>query len=134
GGNEGFSIGGTACCGSAWSRRYAGLVGSMMNRYRQGGGAAVYWFLIPTPSSPAFVSLVHAVNLGITLAASRFPDGVHAFDLRPTFSPGGRYAERIVYHGQDVAIHESDGFHLSAAADLIVARLFIARLHQDGVL
>jgi hypothetical protein len=134
GGNEGFSIGGTPCCGPAWSRRYAGLVESMMNRYRQGGRAAVYWFLIPTPSTPAFVSLVHAVNLGISLAASRLPTGVHAFDLRPTFSPGGRYTDSIVYRGQHVAVHESDGFHLSAAADLIVARLFIARLRQDGVL
>ncbi len=134
GGNEGFAIGGAACCGPAWSRRYAGLVASMMSVYRQGGAADVYWFLIPTPSAPAFVSLVHAVDLGISLAAGRFATGVHVFDLRPVFSPAGRYIDSLAYRGQTIVVHESDGFHLSGAADVILARLFAGRLRDDGVL
>jgi hypothetical protein len=134
GGNEGFAIDGTACCGAAWSRRYAGLVQQMMARYLQRGAATVYWFLIPTPSKPEFVRLVDAVDRGIVLAASRFPQGVHTFDLRGMFSPGGRYIDGLDYHGQRITVHEPDGFHLSAAADVIVARLFIARVRADGLL
>ena len=106
----------------------------MMAHYRQGGAAVVYWFLIPTPSKPAFVSLVAAVDRGIEIAAAGFPHGVHTFDLRPTFSPGGRYIDSLDYHGQTITVHEPDGFHLSAAADVIVAHLFVARLRRDGVL
>lgn len=134
GGNEGFPIAGTPCCGVAWSRLYARLVGRMMAVYRQHGGAVVYWFLIPTPSRPSFVSVVTAVNRGIIMAARRFPRDVHAFDLRPTFSPGGRYLDRVDYQGRSITVHESDGFHLSTSADVIVAHLFVARARRDGVL
>ena len=125
GGNEGFRLGGAECCGPEWSKAYAVRVGSMMRAYRQNGAAVVYWFLIPTPSSEPFVRVVRAVNRGIELAASRFRQGVHVFDLRPRFSPGGRFL---------AGVHEADGFHLSASADVIVARMFIARLRHDGVL
>jgi hypothetical protein len=134
GGNEGFPIAGTACCGAAWSRRYARLVGQMMAGYRQHGAAAVYWFLIPTPSKPAFVSIVNAVNRGIIIAASRFRRDVHTFDLRPTFSPGGRYLDRLNIAGRSITVHETDGFHLSTSADVIVAQMFIARVRRDGLL
>lgn len=134
GGNEGFAIDGTPCCSAAWSRLYARLVGRLMATYRQHGAAAVYWFLIPTPRKPAFVTLVNAVNRGIIGAASRFPHGVHTFDLGPTFSPGGGYLDSLRYRGRSITVHEADGFHLSASADQIVAHLFIARLRHDGLL
>jgi hypothetical protein len=134
GGNEGFPIDGTDCCGAAWSIRYAGLVERMMDVYRQNGAAVVYWFLIPTPSAPSFVRVVDAVNRGIVRAAAEFPDGVNVFDLRPTFSPGGRYIDSLDYDGREITVHEPDGFHLSASADVIVARRFVARLRADGVL
>jgi hypothetical protein len=125
GGNEGFRLGGAECCGPEWSGAYAVRVAAMMRAYLQNGAAVVYWFLIPTPSSEPFVRVVRAVNRGIELAASRFRVGVHVFDLRPRFSPGGRFLP---------GVHEADGFHLSASADVIVARMFIARLRHDGVL
>jgi hypothetical protein len=68
------------------------------------------------------------------MAARRFPRDVHAFDLRPTFSPGGRYLDRVDYQGRSITVHESDGFHLSTSADVIVAHLFVARARRDGVL
>lgn len=134
GGNEGFRLGHAECCGADWSREYAGRVAAMMRVYRQGGAAAVYWFLIPTPSREPFIKVVSAVNRGIVSAAARFREGVHFFDLRPTFSPGGRYIDSLTRDGQTITVHESDGFHLSESADRIVARMFIARLRRDGLL
>lgn len=134
GGNEGFRLGGAECCGSDWSRAYATRVAGMMRSYRQGGAASVYWFLIPTPSREPFVKVARAVNRGIVSAAAQFPEGVHFFDLRPTFSPGGRYINSLTHNGRTITVHESDGFHLSESADPIVARMFIERLRRDGVL
>ncbi len=134
GGNEGFSLSGVDCCSSAWSQEYASRVAGMMRLYLQHGAAAVYWFLIPTPSREPFVRVVRAVNAGIILAAAEFPRNVHVFDLRPIFSPGGRYIDSLTYHGQTITVHEPDGFHLSASADVIVAHLFITRLREDGLL
>jgi lysophospholipase L1-like esterase len=134
GGNEGFRLGAAECCGGDWSREYATRVEGMMRAYRQNGAAVVYWFLIPTPSREPFVRVVRAVNAGIETAAANIKEGVHVFDLRPVFSPGGRYIDTLTRNGQTITVHESDGFHLSASADRIVARMFIARLHHDGVL
>ncbi len=134
GGNEGFRLGSAECCGADWSREYAARVAGMMRTYRQGGVAKVYWFLIPTPSREPFVKVVRAVNRGIVSAAAQFPEGVHFFDLRPTFSPGGHYINGLTHDGQTITVHESDGFHLSESADRIVARMFIAQLRRDGVL
>jgi lysophospholipase L1-like esterase len=134
GGNEGFRLGAAECCGADWSRQYAQRVEAMMRTYRQGGAAVVYWFLIPTPSSEPFVRVVRAVNQGIVEAAARVGEGIHVFDLRPVFSPSGRYIDTLTRDGQTITVHESDGFHLSAAADRIVAKMFIARLREDRVL
>ena len=134
GGNEGFRLGSAECCGADWSREYATRVAGMIRAYRQGGAAVVYWFLIPTPSKEPFVKVVRAVNRGIEIAAAQFPEGVHVFDLRPTFSPGGRYIDSLTLDGQTITVHEPDGFHLSESADRFVARMFIARLRRDHVL
>jgi hypothetical protein len=75
-----------------------------------------------------------AVNHGIIRAAAQFREGVHVFDLRSTFSPGGRYINSLTRGGQTITVHESDGFHLSASADVIVAHMFIQQLRHDGLL
>jgi hypothetical protein len=134
GGNEGFRLGRAECCGADWSRQYAARVAGMMRVYLQHGAAAVYWFLIPTPSSEPFVRVTRAVNRGIEIAAAEFREGVHVFDLRPVFSPGGRYIDSLTHDGRTITVHESDGFHLSASADVIVAQMFIQRLRRDGLL
>ena len=134
GGNDGFPLGGVDCCGVAYARQYALKVEGMMRTYLQNGRATVYWFLIPTPSKPEFVRLVDAVNRGIEIAAAQFPHGVHVFNLRQVFSPGGRYIDSLTYGGQTITVHEADGYHLSASADVIVAHLFLARLRRDGLI
>jgi hypothetical protein len=105
----------------------------MMRTYLQHGKATVYWFLIPTPSKPDFVRLANAVDRGIVIAAAQFPHGVHVFNLRTIFSPGGHYIDSLTYHGQTITVHEADGYHLSASADVIVARLFLAALRHAGL-
>ncbi len=135
GGNEGFRLGHAECCGTDWSSEYAVRVAGMMRTYLQSGAAAVYWFLVPTPSSEPFAQVIRAVNRGIVAAAARFHgEGVHVFDLRPVFSPGGRFINSLTTGGHTITVHESDGFHLSAAADVIVAHMFVARLRTDGLL
>ncbi|HTZ87011.1 MAG TPA: GDSL-type esterase/lipase family protein [Solirubrobacteraceae bacterium] len=134
GGNEGFRLGTADCCGDDWSQAYSERVAGMMRTYRQGGAASVYWFLIPTPSKEPFVKVVRAVNRGIISAAAEFPEGVHVFDLRPVFSPGGRYIDSLTHDGRTLTVHEPDGFHLSASADTIVAHMFVERLREDGAL
>jgi hypothetical protein len=134
GGNEGFRLGSAECCDARWSHEYANRVAGMMRVYRQDGAASVYWFLIPTPSKEPFVRVMKAVNRGIISAAARFPQGVHVFDLRPVFSPGGRYINSLTLDGRTITVHEADGFHLSESADPFVARMFIERLRHDGVL
>jgi lysophospholipase L1-like esterase len=134
GGNDGFRLGSAECCGEGWSREYADRVAGMISDYRQGGAATVYWFLIPTPSREPYVRVARAVDLGIELAAARFREGVHLFDLRPEFSPGGRYINSKTVGGHTFTVHESDGFHLSSAADGVVARMFVERLRADGLL
>lgn len=134
GGNDGFSLSGVACCSEAWSREYAIRVAGMMRVYLQHGAAAVYWCLIPTQSREPFVRVVRAVNDGIILAAARFRHNVHVFDLRPLFSPGGRYIDSLYYGGRTITVHEADGFHLSASSDVIVAHLFIDQLRRDGLI
>jgi hypothetical protein len=134
GGNEGFRLGRAECCGLDWSSAYADRVAGMMRVYLQRGAGAVYWFLIPTPSSEPFVRVVRAVNRGIVMAAGRFREGVHVFDLRGVFSPGGRYIDSLTHAGRTITVHEADGFHLSASADGIVAHMFVAQLRRDGLL
>jgi GDSL-like Lipase/Acylhydrolase family len=134
GGNEGFRLGSAECCGTDWSREYAARVAGMMRVYRQQGAASVYWFLIPTPSKEPFVKVVRAVNRGIVSAAAQFPEGVHFFDLRPVFSPGGRYIDSLSHDGRTITVHETDGFHLSESSDRLVAQMFIEQLRHDGVL
>lgn len=133
-GNEGFAVGGVDCCGLDWSSQYALKVEGMMRTYLQDGRGAVYWFLTPTPSSANFALLVNAVNRGIVIAAKAVGRGVHLFDLRPMFSPGGRYIDTLSYAGQTITVHEPDGYHLSQSADVIVAQLFVARLRRDGLI
>ena len=54
GANEGFPMPGRGgeqieCCGPDWAAEYAYRVRRMMNTYRRGGRARVYWLTLPAP-------------------------------------------------------------------------------------
>ncbi len=139
GGNEGFPIRdpqGTlvGCCSGAWSAGYALRVEEMMRTYLRGQAGRVYWFLLPTPRQRNFQSVFDGVNAGIRMAAARFPGRVGLIDANAFFTPGNRYRDYMVYRGHGLVIHESDGVHLSDAANPIAASLVAARLRADHVI
>jgi hypothetical protein len=106
----------------------------MMRTYLRGGSGRVYWFVLPTPRPGNFQSLFQGVNAGIRAAAARFRGRVALIDAASFFTPGGRYRDFMTYHGHGFVIHESDGIHLSTAADQVAAGLVAARLLRDRVI
>ena len=134
GANDGFSIGGAGCCGAAWSEGYANLVAEMMRTLLRGSHGRVYWCLLPTPSPANFKNVFDGVNAGIRRAAKRFPGRVGVIDLNAVFTPGNVYRNYMVYDGHGFVIHETDGIHLSAASDVVVAQLIRQRLIADRVI
>ncbi len=135
GANDGFNLpgvqGGTVmCCGQGWIDAYAVRVRSMMTSYLRRGAGRVYWFLLPTPRKQTFVPYYQAIDAGILEAAASFPSGVHVVDIRPIFSPGGRYRQYV----GSVNAREKDGIHLSAAGDKIALRYLLGLMRADGTL
>jgi hypothetical protein len=139
GANDGFSVRDpqgkvVGCCGRAWSAGYALLVERMMRTYLRGNAGRVYWFVLPTPRPSNFQSLFNAVNAGIRSASRRFPGRVGLIDANAFFTPGNRYRDFMTYHGRGFVIHESDGIHLSTAADHIDASLVVRTLRADHLI
>ena len=107
----------------------------MMRTYLRGSaGRALYWYTLPAPSRPDFHRLVDLINAGIHHAASPFPGRVGVIDADAFFTRGDRFRDGMSYHGAGFTIHESDGFHLSAAGDQVAAALLVNRLTADHVL
>ena len=139
GANDGFSVRGpegkvVGCCGSGWSAGYALLVERMMRTYLRRNAGRVYWFVLPTPRPGNFQSVFNAVNAGIRAASRRFPGRVGLIDANAFFTPGNRYRDFMTYHGRGFVIHESDGIHLSTAADHIDASLVVRALRADRII
>jgi hypothetical protein len=106
----------------------------MMRTYLRGNAGRVYWFVLPTPRPSNFQSLFNGVNAGIRTAARSFPGRVGLIDSNAFFTPGNRYRDFMTYHGQGFVIHESDGIHLSTAADQIDASFVARALRSDRVI
>jgi lysophospholipase L1-like esterase len=139
GANDGFGVSGPShhpvtCCNSSWSAGYADLVAEMMRSYLRGKAGRVYWFVLPTPRPGNFRSLFDAVNSGVRRAARRFPGRVATIDANAFFTPHDRYRDYMTYHGHGFVIHEPDGIHLSAASDVVAARLLVRRMIADRVI
>jgi hypothetical protein len=134
GANEGFPLGGAACCGRAWIRRYAGRVRRMMRAYRRGRAGVVYWLTLPTPRDARFARVFGPVNRALRRAASRFGPQVRLIDLRPVLAPGGRFRRAIRYRGRRVVVRQDDGVHLSPAGASIAADLVIRAMRRDRIL
>jgi hypothetical protein len=54
GANDGFAMGGIACCGRPWIAEYARRARRMMRTYARDGRARVYWLLLPLPRGGPF--------------------------------------------------------------------------------
>lgn len=130
GANEGFELPGPngsqiKCCDPAWAAEYAFRARRMMNTYRRGGRARVYWLTLPAPRESDRQRIARAVNAAIEVAAQPYRAHVRVLDMEALFTPGGRYRDAITVDGRPQIVREPDGIHLNARG---------AELASDAVL
>jgi hypothetical protein len=119
------------CCGLAWTAEYSNRVRQMMNNYRQGGAARVYWLTLPGPRSAARQRISRAVNAAIGVAAEPFRAQVRVVDLTSLFTPGGRYRASMDVGGQPTIVREPDGVHLNDAGASLALSPVLSALRAD---
>lgn len=138
GANEGFPMrvpgaGTVACCGVGWATEYANRVRRMMNTYRRGGRARVYWLTLPLPREAARARIARAVNAAIEVAASAYGAQVHVLDMAGRFTPGGRYRDAMTVGGEDTIVRQADGVHLNDAGAKVAADAVQAAMRPDFI-
>ncbi|MEA2431105.1 MAG: uncharacterized protein QOI19_1578 [Thermoleophilaceae bacterium] len=136
GANEGFPMKGAGgreiqCCGVDYAAVYASRVRQMMNTYRQGGAARVYWLTLPTPRDPDRQKVARTVNAAISVAAEPWRSQVRVFDTVPIFTPGAKYRDAMDVGGQQKIVRESDGIHLNAAGSSLLADRLLPAIDRD---
>jgi len=134
GANEGFPLPGPSgtqlqCCGAAWAATYANRVRQVMNTYRRGGKALVYWLTVPTPREVARVRIERSVNAAVTVAAQPWAGQITVLDTIPIFTPGGRYRDSMPIGGRPTLVRESDGIHLNEAGSSLLAGVLLRAFH-----
>jgi lysophospholipase L1-like esterase len=136
GANEGFPLPGPGgknvdCCGPDWAAAYANRVRRMMDTYRQGGGARVYWLTLPIPRDGDFAEVARAVNAAIEVAAQPFRAQVRVLDMTELFTPGGKYRDAMTVDGRKRIVRDSDGIHLNGTGAGLAADRVIEAVHRD---
>jgi hypothetical protein len=134
GANDGFPMGGAACCGRAWRLEYAQRARGMMRTYAREGRARVYWLLLPAPRGGNFRKVYFAVNAALRRAARGLEDDVRIVDLVEVFTPGWRYRDSMPVGGRTVRVRQSDGVHLNTTGASLAATLVIRALRRDRIL
>jgi lysophospholipase L1-like esterase len=138
GANDGFSMPGPGghmvnCCSAEWAAIYATRVRQMMNTYRQGGAARVYWLTLPTPRESIRQQIARVVNAAIEVAAEPWRDQIRVIDTVPVFTPGNKYRDSMTINGQPTIVRESDGIHLNDAGSSLAEKLVLAAVDRDFV-
>jgi lysophospholipase L1-like esterase len=136
GANEGFPIPGPDgeaidCCGPGWAAAYANRARRMMNTYRQGGSARVYWLTLPIPRDEDLAEVARTVNAAIEVAAQPFRAQVRVLDMTSLFTPGGRYRDAMPLDGRNRIVREADGVHLNGAGAGLAAEKVIEAVRRD---
>ena len=136
GANDGYSMPGPTgaqvnCCGPEWAAIYATRVRQMMNTYRQGGAARVYWLTLPTPREALRAQAARAVNAAIEVAAEPWVAQVRVLDMVPIFTPGNVYRDSMNVGGQPTIVRQSDGIHLNDAGSALAGRYVLAAIDGD---
>ena len=72
----------------------------MMNTYRRGGRARVYWLTLPAPRDEDRQEIARAVNAAIEVAAQPYRAQVRVLDMDELFTPGGRYRDAMEVDGR----------------------------------
>lgn len=136
GANDGFPMTGpegreVACCDAAWAAIYADRVRQIMDTYRQGGAAEVYWLTLPAPRDPARAQIARVVNAAIEVAAQPWAADVQVLDTVPIFTPGFAYRDAMEIDGRQTIVREADGIHLNAAGSSLLAGTVLRALGES---
>jgi lysophospholipase L1-like esterase len=136
GANEGFPLPGPRgrqleCCGPEWAAEYAYRVRRMMNTYRQGGEARVYWLTLPAPRDGDRQEIARAVNAAISVAAEPYRSQVRVLDMSELFTPGGDYRDAMTVDGRRQIVREADGVHLNGTGAGIAAEVVLDAVRRD---
>lgn len=135
GANEGYSIAGSngevECCGPEYAAAYANRARQVMDTFRQGGEAKVYWLTVMTPRDSDAQRIAKLVNASILVAAQPWRSQVRVIDTVEIFTPGDRYRDSIEVAGEDTIVRESDGIHLNDVGSAIAADAVLERIDQD---
>jgi lysophospholipase L1-like esterase len=136
GANEGFPMpepggGEVECCDADWAAQYASRARQMMDTYRQGGEARVYWLTLPLPRDERRQEVARVVNEGIAVAAQPFRVHVRVLDMAELFTPGGDYRDSIEVDGDDRIVRESDGVHLNDEGAELAADRVLEAIRSD---
>jgi lysophospholipase L1-like esterase len=136
GANEGFDMPGprgsdVKCCGPDWAAEYAYRARRMMNTYRRGGDARVYWLTLPAPREGDRQEIARAVNAAIEVAAQPYRAQVRALDMEEIFTPGGRYRDAMEVDGRRQIVREADGIHLNGRGAGIAADAVLEAVRED---
>lgn len=136
GANEGFPMpkpggGEVDCCGSDWAAEYASRARRMMDTYRQGGEARVYWLTLPMPRDEDRQEVARVVNEGIAVAAQPFRVHVRLLDMAELFTPDGKYRDSMEIGGEDTIVRESDGIHLNSEGAKLAADRVLDAIRDD---
>jgi lysophospholipase L1-like esterase len=136
GANEGFPMaapggGDVQCCDSEWAAVYAARVRRMMDTYRQGGEARVYWLTLPMPRDDDRQEVAQVVNEAIAVGAQPYRVHVRLLDMVELFTPGGEYRDSMEIDGEEKIVRESDGVHLNGEGAELAAETVLDALEQD---
>jgi hypothetical protein len=136
GANEGFPLPGPGgdqidCCGPDWAAAYANRVRRMMNTYRQGGRARVYWLTLPIPRDGDLAEVARAVNAAIDVAAEPFRAQVRVLDMTSLFTPGGKYRDAMTVGGRKRIVRDPDGIHLNTTGAGVAADKVLEAVDRD---
>lgn len=135
GANEGFPLRYAGrevqCCSPEWAAAYATRARTLMNNYRQGGAARVYWLLLPAPRDERRQEISNTVNAAITAAAAPYLAHVRVLDMPAIFTPGFEYSDAIDVDGRETLVREEDGIHLNDEGSAIAAEEVLERMRQD---
>lgn len=136
GANEGLPMPGpsgedVSCCGPEWAAIWANRARQLMDNYRQGGAAKVYWLTVPTARDPDRKPIVDAVDAAVYAAAAPWRTTVRVLDMSAIFTPGDRFRNAMEVDGSETIVREPDGIHLNETGSAIAADAVEAALERD---
>jgi lysophospholipase L1-like esterase len=136
GANEGLPMPGpggeeVGCCGPEWAAVWANRARQLMDNYRQGGAAKVYWLTVPTARDPDRRPIVDAVDAAVYAAAAPWRSTVRVLDMGAIFTPGDRFRNAMEVDGSETIVREPDGIHLNQAGSAVAADAVGEALDRD---